>query len=326
MSAVSKPQNEILMVGAHLAPVIDRLEPEIRVHRYWDAADQPALLRHIAPRVRAIATDAFTGASADLMAALPRLELVANFGVGYDAIDAVYAHQHGITITNTPDVLNDDVADLAMALMLAVLRRIPEADRYVRASRWLEQPFPLAQKLTGKRLGIYGLGRIGKALARRAAGFDLQIGYHGRHQQPGQSQSGQSYQYFDSLLALASWCDILVVLVPETPETRGTVNARVLAALGRYGVLVNVARGGIVDEPALIEALTSATLGGAGLDVYVQEPAVPPALFKLDNVVLLPHLGSATVDTRAAMADLVVRNLQAWFRGDSLLTPVAKPD
>ena len=310
--------NEILMVGPHLAPIIERLEPEIRVHRYWQAADPAALLREFGPTVRALATDAFTGASADLMQALPNLQLVANFGVGYDTVDSGYARSRGIAITNTPDVLNDDVADLAMALMLAVFRRVPQADRFVRSGQWRKQQFPLARKLTGKRLGILGLGRIGKALARRAHGFDMEIAYHGRHPQP-----DQPLRYFDSLADLARWADVLTLLVPDTPATRRIVNRQILAALGPEGILINVARGAIVDEPALIDALSRKVLGGAGLDVYEHEPEVPEALLGFDNVVLLPHVGSATVDTRQAMADLVVRNLQAFFRGEPLLTPVA---
>ena len=309
--------NEILMVGPHLAAIIGRLEPDIRVHRYWQTQDPAELLRELGPRVRALATDAFTGASADLMRALPNLQLVANFGVGYDTVDTTYARSKGITITNTPDVLNDDVADLGIALMLAVFRRVPQADRFVRSGEWPRQSFPLARKLTGKRLGIYGLGRIGKALARRAKGFDLQIAYHGRHPQP-----DQAYRYFESLAELARWADVLVVLVPEAPATRGIIDRQILAALGSEGVLINVARGAIVDEPALIEALSSKALGGAGLDVYAHEPEVPDALLSLENVVLLPHIGSATLDKRQGMADLVVGNLQAFFRGEPLLTPI----
>jgi hydroxypyruvate reductase len=309
--------HEILMVGAHLAPVIERLEPEIHVHRYWDAPDQARLLREVGPRLKAIATDAFTGASTALLQQLPALKLIANFGVGYDRVDVAYAQKNGITITNTPGVLDDDVADLAMALMLSVFRRVAEADRFVRAGHWPREAFGLARKLSGSKLGIYGLGRIGKAVAHRARGFDLQIGYHGRNAQP-----DEPHRYFDSLVELARWCDVLVVLVPETPDTRRSVNAGVLAALGAEGVLINVARGSIVDEPALVQALSQRRLAGAGLDVFANEPQVPEALWSMDHVVLLPHLGSATLDTRMAMADLVVRNLQAFFRGEPLLTPV----
>jgi len=309
---------ELLMVGQHLEPIIGRLEPEIRVHRYWQAENPAGMLHEIGPRIRALATDAFTGASAELMQTLPELRLVANFGVGYDNIDSAYAHSRGITITNTPGVLDDDVADLAMALMLAVFRRVALADRFVRSGKWGKQPFPLARKLTGKRLGIFGLGRIGKVLAKRALGFDMQIAYHGRHE-----QADQPFRYFGSLAELGSWADVLVVLVPDTPETRGIIGPEILAAVGPEGVLINVARGAIVDEPALVEALSAGTVGGAGLDVFAREPEVPEALMGLDNVVLLPHLGSATIDTRQAMANLVVANLQAFFRGQPLLTPVA---
>jgi lactate dehydrogenase-like 2-hydroxyacid dehydrogenase len=317
MTVAAPSAHEIIMVGRHLEPIIPQLEPEIRVHRYWEATEPPAWLREHGPRVRALATDAFTRADAALMAACPRLELVAHFGVGYDSVDVGYLRSRGIALTNTPDVLTDDVADLAIALMLAVFRRIPQADRFVRDGRWAGGAFPLARKLTGSRLGICGLGRIGAAVARRAAGFELEIGYHGRRRQP-----ERPWRYFASLEALAGWSDVLVLTVPETTETLGLVDARILAALGPQGVLVNVARGRIVNEPALVEALAGGRLGGAGLDVFAREPEVPAALLGLDNVVLLPHLGSATTDTRQAMADLVLRNLQAFFRGEPLLTPV----
>ena len=310
--------NEILMVGPHLAPIIGHLEPEILVHRYWEATDSAKLLREIGPRVRAIATDAFTGASAELMRGLPNLQLIANFGVGYDTVDLEFARTRGIAITNTPEVLNDDVADLALALMLAVSRRLPQADRFVRTGRWHNAAFPLTRKLTGKRLGILGLGRIGKAVAKRARAFDMDIGYHGRNAQP-----AQPFHYFDSLLELATWADFLVVLIPDTQATRGLVDRQVLAGLGTKGILINVARGAIVDEAALVEALETNALGGAGLDVFTLEPHVPEGLLALDNVVLQPHVGSATTDTRQAMAMLVVGNLRAFFRGEPLLTPAA---
>lgn len=305
------------MVGPLLAPLIERLEPAIIVHRLWEAGDRDAFLREHA-HVRLVITDALAGADRRLIEALPELELIASFGVGCDAIAVDAARARGVRITNTPGVLDDDVADLAMALLLAVARRLVDADRFVRAGRWPEQRmFPLARRVSGKRLGILGLGRIGKVLARRAAGFDMRIAYHGRRAQP-----DQPYTYYADLLALARDSDFLVVLVPETAATRGLVGREVLAALGPEGVLINVGRGAVVDETALVELLAAGHLGGAGLDVYAHEPHVPEALLGMDNVVLLPHIGSGTVETRAAMAELLLRNVQAWLAGKPPPTPV----
>lgn len=306
------------MVGPLLAPLIARFEPALVVHRLWEAPDRDAFLREH-EHVRLVITDALAGADRRLIEALPALELIASFGVGYETIDAEAARARGVRVTNTPGVLDDDVADLAMALLLAVSRRLVDADRFVRAGRWPEQRmFPLGRRVSGKRVGILGLGRIGKVLARRAAGFDMRIAYHGRRAQP-----EQPYTYYADLLALARDSDFLVVLVPETAATRGLVSREVLEALGPEGVLVNVARGAVVDEPALIDLLAAGRLGGAGLDVYAREPQVPEALLAMDNVVLLPHVGSGTVETRAAMADLLLRNVQAWLAGERLPTPVA---
>ena len=310
-------KKELLLLSRHLEPALERLDSSIRVHRFLDAPDPEALLRDSGPDVSAVAGDVFAGVGADLMRRLPNLELVASLGVGYETIDMEYAAAHGITVTNTPDVLNDDVADLAIALMLCVFRRIPQADAYVRDGRWRQSPFPLTRKLTGARLGIFGLGRIGKAVAKRATAFDMRISYHGRHEQP-----DLTYRYFSDLAELACNVDVLVVLAPQTEHTRGMVNRAVLEGLGPEGVLINVARGSIVDEAVLVEMLERGELGGAGLDVFVDEPNVPEALSALDNVVLQPHTGSATHDTRRAMAMLVVDNLQAFFRGGPLLTPV----
>ncbi len=309
---------ECLFVGPFLAPLAGWLEPEITVHRWWDLPEREAFLRSKAVAIRAIATDAFTGADRELLAALPKLELIANFGVGYDRVDFEYARSRGIQITNTPGVLDDDVADLTLGLMLSVFRRIALADRFVRNGQWLKGPFPLTQSLRGKHLGIVGLGRIGKKVAARAAGFGLSISYYGR-----QPQAEQAFPYFPDLEELARRVDVLVVLVPASQGTQGLISRRVLTALAeRQGVLINVARGSVVDEDALVELLVDGKLGGAGLDVFADEPRVPQTLLSLDSVVLQPHVGSATVQTREAMGRLVVANLQAFFRGEPLLTPV----
>jgi len=310
-------KKELFLISRHLEPVIQYLDPAITVHRSAEVDDLEGFLEETGPDIAAIATDVFTGVSAELMAALPNRKLVASLGVGYETIDVDYATAHGVTVTNTPDVLNDDVADLAIALMLSVCRRIPQADRYVRDGHWLRGPYALTKKLTGKRLGILGLGRIGKAVAKRAAAFDMDISYHGRHE-----QRDQPYRYFADPRELADYVDVLVVLVPENEQTCGMVNRAMLEALGPQGNLINVARGSIVDEPILVEMLVRGEIGGAGLDVFANEPNVPEALFDLDNVVLQPHTGSATHDTRRAMGMLVVDNLQAFFKGEPLLTPV----
>ena len=308
---------ELLLISRHLSPVLSHLESELTVHKLWEAEDPQAFLKEFGGGIPALVTDAFTPVGADLMSALPDLKLVANFGVGYDNVDVEYATAHSIKVTNTPGVLNDDTADLALGLMLAVFRRIPQADRFAREGRWLEGLFPLSTKLSGKRLGILGLGRIGKAVARRAEGFDMEISYHGRHR-----QTDQTYAYFSSPVELAEHADVLVVLVPETRETIGLVNGELLEALGPDGYLINVARGAIVDQKALVSALQRGRLGGAGLDVFTDEPHIPPELMAMDNVVLQPHVASGTVETRQAMGMLVVNNLLAFFRGKPLITPV----
>jgi len=305
------------MVGAALAPLIERLEPRVTVHPLWQARNRDAFLqahRH----ARVLITDSIAGADRALIEALPALGLIANFGVGCDSIDLETARERRIQVTNTPGVLDDDVADLAMALMLAVARRVVAADHFVRARRWPRQPlFTLGRRVSGSRVGILGLGRIGKVLARRAHGFDMRIGYHGRRAQP-----EQPYCYYPEPIALARDSDFLVVLVPETTSTRGMVDRDVLKALGPAGMLVNVARGAIVDEAALCELLQNGRLGGAGLDVYAHEPRVPEMLFTLDNVVLTPHIGSGTAQTRAAMAGLLLDNIHAWIEGRALPSPV----
>lgn len=306
---------EILQMTPLMARITDALEAAYRVHRYWDAADKPALLARIAPDVRAIATNG--KAPREVIAALPRLELISSFGVGYDGVDVAACREHGVRLTNTPDVLNDAVAELTLGLMIALCRRIPQADFHVREGLWLEGAYPLTGELTGKRVGILGLGRIGKEIARRCQAFRMRVAYHGRTEQP-----FEPYEYYADLEAMARDVDWLVVIAPASPETKGIVSRRVLEALGPEGCLVNVARGSLVDEPALVEMLQSGALGGAALDVFADEPRVPEVLFGLDNVVLSPHQGSATVKTRNAMADLVVANLAAHFAGNPLLTPV----
>jgi lactate dehydrogenase-like 2-hydroxyacid dehydrogenase len=285
--------------------------------RAWEAPDLDAELHRVGPSVRGLASSYAARVDATLLDKLPRLEIVAHFGVGYDTVDVAAAAARGVVITNTPDVLTEEVADTALGLLLCAVRELPQADRYLRAGSWMRGPYRLTDTLQGKTVGIFGLGRIGKAIARRCEAFGLGIAYHGRTRQP-----RAPYRYCASLLALAGEADVLVVTAPATAETRNAVDAGVLAALGPTGVLINVARGSLVDEEALVRALSSGTIRGAGLDVFAREPHVPDELMAMDNVVLLPHVGSASIATRNAMATLVAENLVSWFAGRGPLTPV----
>ncbi|MBB5765477.1 lactate dehydrogenase-like 2-hydroxyacid dehydrogenase [Methylorubrum rhodesianum] len=308
---------EILLIRQTRPDVAGRLAERFRLHRIEEAPDREALLDAVGPRIRALAVGAMCPVDATLFDRLPRLEIVASFGVGYDTIDVTEAARRGIVVTHTPDVLSDEVADLALGLLLATLRRIPQADRYLRAGRWREGSFPLTTSLRERRVGILGLGRIGRAIARRLEGFGVAIAYHGRT-----PQGDVPYAYHDSLLGLARAVDTLIVAAPGGPGTTGIVDAGVLAALGADGIVVNIARGSVIDEAALIAALQSGTILGAGLDVFENEPQVPQALIDLDQTVLLPHVGSGSHHTRAAMGRLLTDNLFSWFDGGGPVTPV----
>jgi len=238
-------------------------------------------------------------------------------GVGYDHIDAAWAGQHGIIVTHTPGVLDDEVADIAMALTLNCVRQLPQAERHLREGKWIEAPFPLTASLRGRVMGILGLGRIGKAIAARARAFGVEVVYHGR-----KPQDGARYLYYPTLKAMAAACDILMIAAPGGGGTQKIVNREIIEAVGPDGVIVNISRGSLVDEDALIEALRARRILAAGLDVFASEPHVPAALLALDNAVLLPHVGSASHHTRGAMGDLVVDNLFAWMDGKGPLTPV----
>ncbi|EHS49136.1 D-isomer specific 2-hydroxyacid dehydrogenase NAD-binding protein [Rhizobium sp. PDO1-076] len=281
------------------------------------SADQPGLTQTQAATVVGAAVSGRFPAA--LMEALPNLKVIASFGVGYDGVDVQAAAARGIVVTNTPDVLNDEVADTAIALLLNTVRRLPAAENHLRAGRWVQDgPFALSPlSLKGRHVGIHGLGRIGLEIAARLEPFKVTISYHTRR-----PRSDVSYGYHDTLLGLASAVDTLISIVPKTPETIGAINADVLKALGPNGVLINVGRGTTVDEPALIKALQEGTIAAAGLDVFAEEPKVPAEFLDLDNVSLLPHVASASIPTRNAMADLVVDNLLAWFDTGRPLTPV----
>lgn len=307
----------LLQVGRLLPRLEEGLARAYHVHGLWEEADREGFLRRRGGEFTGLVTSAQHGASGALLEALPALRVLAVFGVGLDAIDLETAKRRGVAVSSTPDVLTDCVADLAMGLLLDVARAISAADRFVRRGAWPGGRLPLATRLGGKRLGIVGLGRIGRAVARRAAAFDLEVRYHGRR-----PVADAPHVFEPSLLALAGWADALVLACTGGPETRHLVGAEVLEALGPQGLLVNVARGSVVDEAALVRALAGGRLGGAGLDVFEAEPEVPAALLAMENVVLQPHRGSATRETRDAMADLVLENLRAFYAEGRLVTPV----
>jgi lactate dehydrogenase-like 2-hydroxyacid dehydrogenase len=292
----------------------EELRSKYTVHRLHTADDSDALLESIRDKVRGIAGGAVDAA---LMDKLPKLEIIANFGVGYDSIDIRAARERNIRVTNTPDVLNDAMAEITIGLMVALARKLPQADRFVREGRWAARGFPLQAELNGKTLGILGLGRIGKEVARRAMAMRMRVVYHGRHRQP-----DEPYVYYDKLTDMARDADWLLVIAPGGQGTQGIVSREVLEALGPEGYFVNMARGSLVDEPALIDMLQRRKIAGAALDVFADEPNVPEALFALDNVVLSPHQGSATHQTRDKMGRLVVANLDAHFAGEPLLSAV----
>ena len=311
---------DILMIAPMQRGVIDALDERFTLHRLWLEADKDAFLREAGPRIRGLAVSTLAGPiGAALLDRLPALEIVANFGVGYDNIDAADAARRGVVVTNTPGVLDDEVADLTIGLLLATIRQLPQADRYVRDGTWLRGPFPLSPTLRGRRIGILGMGGIGRAIARRLAGFGVDIAYHSRRAHP---DTGLAYH--STLVGLAEASEVLIVIVPGDPATHHMVDGPVLAALGKDGILINVARGSVVDQDALIAALEAGTILSAGLDVYADEPRVPQALIDLPQVVLLPHIGSASVHTRDAMGALVVDNLVSWFGRGRPLTPVAE--
>ena len=307
---------DVLAVAKPPPTLAPQLEAGFHVHDRLHELD-PAAFILIAPRIRAITCGGDSRVPGDLIAQLPALEIIAVMGVGYDGIDVAAAKARGVTVTHTPDVLNDDVADLALALVLAFSRQLARADAFVRSGEWSKGPLELGRKVSGARLGLVGIGRIGQGIARRAAAFDMQIAYTARN-----PRGELPYTYYPNPAALASHSDYLVVITPGGAATRKLIDAKVLRALGPRGILVNVARGSVVDEAALIEALESGTIAGAALDVFENEPEVPQRLRAQPNVLLAPHIGSATQATRQAMADLVVANLRAHFGGQPLPTPV----
>ena len=294
------------------------LEPKVTLHIPAEAKDPEALIKSVAGKIGAMAV-AHTANKLDgaFMQRFPKLEQISSFGVGYDHVDAKWAGEHGIIVTNTPDVLNEEVADTALGLLLCTVREFPQAERYLRAGKWLQGHYPLTKAtLRNRTVGMVGMGRIGKAIARRLEAFGVPVVYHSRNQQD------VAYKYYPKLLDMARDVDTLMVIVPGGAATANMINADVLKALGPNGILINMARGSVVDEPALIAALKNRTIYSAGLDVFAKEPNVPKELLEMDHVVLFPHLGSSTEVTRAAMDQLVVDNILAWAAGKPPLTPV----
>jgi len=307
---------DIVLTVPIYATAVEQLDQNFTVHRLWQAKHRSAFFAEIRDRVRAIATGAYP-VDGELMSELPKTEIIATQSVGVDHIDLAAAKKRGIAVANTPDVLTEDVADIGMSLVLAVARRLVIADRHVRSGAWLKGGLPLASKVGGATMGILGLGRIGLAIAKRAEAFGMTVVYYGPREKP-----GLPYRRYANLAEMAKAVDYLMVSCPGGPATRNLVNDEVLAALGSNGAVINIARGSVIDEPALVKALQDGKLGGAGLDVFADEPRVPEALLAMENVVLLPHIGSATHETRAAMGQLVVDNLKAHFAGKPLLTRV----
>ena len=296
-----------------------RLADDYEVIPLWLADDPDATIAARRDDIVAIVTGGSAATPGVLMDKLPALKAICSLGVGYDAIDVDHAARKGIQVSNTPEVLNDCVADLAWGLILATARRMGQAERYVRADRWARgEDLPFATKVSGKKLGILGMGRVGMAIAERSPGFKMTVRYHNRRARP-----DAPWEYEESLLALAGWADILVIATVGGPSTRHLVDRSVLEALGPQGLLINVSRGSVVDEAALVQALLDGKLGAAGLDVFENEPHIPDEIKHLDNVVALPHIGSATVETRSAMVDLVVRNAHAFATTGEVITPVA---
>jgi len=310
---------DVLLVGQKKPVMVRGLESNVTLHFLADAKDPEAFFKQVGDKIRAVAI-AYTANKLDsaFMQRFPKLEQISSFGVGYDHVDAKWAGEHGIIVTNTPDVLNEEVADTTLGLLLCTLREFPQAERYLRAGKWTGGHYPLTKAtLQGRTVGIVGMGRIGRAIARRLEAFGVPVVYHSRN-----PQSGVKYKHYPKLLDMARDVDTLIVIVPGGPATANMINAEVLKALGPNGVLINMARGSVVDEPALIEALKNKTIYSAGLDVFAKEPNVPKELIEMDHVVLFPHLGSASVATREAMDRLVVDNILAWAAGKPPLTPV----
>lgn len=315
---MSGDRKEVLLIGPLKPVVVNGLEAACTLHKLAAAADHDAFVATHS-HVRAIACSATTEKiPGGLMARFPELQIVSSFGVGYDHMDVKWAAEHGVILTNTPDVLTEEVADTAIGLLLSAVRELPQAERYVRAGKWREKDYPLSKaSLRNRTVGMVGMGAIGQAIARRLDGMQVPVVYHARQQ-----RGALAYRYYPHLIDMARDVDVLLVIVPGGAATANMIDAEVLDALGPEGILINMARGSVVDEPALIKALQQKRIMAAGLDVFAREPDVPQELIAMDNVVLFPHLGSASVFTREKMDQLIVDNILAWAAGKPPLTPV----
>jgi lactate dehydrogenase-like 2-hydroxyacid dehydrogenase len=319
MMSGAKP--DVLLVGHKKPVIVEGLTREVNLHVLNDAPDRDAFLRSLADKVQAVAVSYMANRiDAGFMQALPKLEIVSSFGVGYDHIDAKWAGEHGVVVTNTPEVLNEEVADTAVGLLISTIREFPQAERYLRAGEWPEKAYRLSKAtLRDRTIGMVGMGRIGRAIAHRLEAFGVPVVYHSRR-----PADGVSYRYYPDLVDMARDVDVLMLIVPGGAGTQNMIGKTVLEALGPNGIVINVARGSVVDEPALIDALKRGAILSAGLDVFPNEPHVNPELLALDNVVLLPHIASGSEYTRKAMDQLVVDNILAWAAGKAPLTPVAE--
>lgn len=307
-----------VMVWADIPVLMADLKSQFIVHNRAEIKDLAAWGAAEGGKIEAVITNGMLGTEVEVLEHLPNLRVVCSMGVGYDAIDTAYLSDRGIPVSNTPDVLNDAVAEAAMALMLCLTRRISQAERFIRQGAWSSQKFPAGHQLTGKTCGMVGLGKIGKTIAKRAEAFGMNVAYYRR----GEPYANIDYTHYDSIVELATAADYLIVIVPGGPHTQHLINADVLASLGRNGYLINVSRGTVVDEKALVASLQSGEIAGAALDVFENEPHVPLELTAMENVVLTPHLGSSTHETRQAMANLVLANLKQFLTDGTLITPI----
>jgi lactate dehydrogenase-like 2-hydroxyacid dehydrogenase len=320
MSTGTSEKIDLLIYGPR-KPVVDNGFSERFVrHNFETKGDLDRLTPEIAEKIRGIAVTGLRPADKTVLSRFPKLEIVSSFGVGYDHVDSAYARDHGIIVTNTPDVLTEEVADTAVGLLISVLREFIKADRYLRSGLWTTQDYPLSVgSLRDRKVGMVGMGRIGQAIARRLDAARVPVVYHSRN-----PAAGVSHQHYPNLIEMATAVDTLIVITPGGAATANMINADVMKALGPRGVIINLARGTVIDEPALIAALKSGTILAAGLDVFAKEPIVPDELKTMQNVILLPHIGSASLVTRNAMDQLVVDNLKTWFSGKAPLTPIAE--
>jgi lactate dehydrogenase-like 2-hydroxyacid dehydrogenase len=319
-TGISSDKIDLLIYGPTKPLINNGFSDQFVLHKYETQHDLERLPAGVAEKIRGIAVTGLVPTNSAVLAKYPKVEIISSFGVGYDHIDAKYAAENNILVTNTPDVLTEEVADTALGLFIATAREFIKADKYVRSGLWLTQPYPLTVgSLRDRKVGMVGMGRIGQAIARRLDASLVPVVYHSRN-----PAAGVSHKHYPNLIEMAKAVDTLIVITPGGPSTANLVNAEVMQALGPRGIIINIARGSVIDEPALIAALKSGTILAAGLDVFAQEPKVPDELKSMQNVVLLPHVGSASVVTRNAMDQLVVDNLKLWFAGKAPTTPIAE--